>query len=206
MRNKYDVLKDVLEKMGHKFFTGELNINLIGVRNENEFTNQFDDKLLVAIEMNNVRQVIEFDEFTTDPGDYYLKKKFLNPKGCFVLKPGQYAGMFKFGLHRGKYKALVQAAKCTGYRDRNKDNTINTNMEVTGVYGINMHHAYDAPNNIDKYSAGCQVHRDVRQLGSVLGMCKASAEKFGGTFTYTLIMKSDLPEEFFNSAPINEEE
>lgn len=208
MRNPYDILKETIEKMGYAFFTGEENINIIGVRTEDVVTNEFDDELLVAIQLNDVRQVFSFRDFTTDPGFYYLKQKFLNPKGCAILKPGQYRGMYAIGSHRDSGKALVQVGKCTVYRDRNKDNTINKKTESTGLFGINMHHAYDRKGKIDKHSAGCQVHRNRQQLGSVLGLCKKSAAKFGPTFTYTLIMRDDLPEEFFESQRpgTNEEE
>jgi len=188
---KYDQLKEIIESKGYKFFEGNLNINLIGVRSEDIVTNEFDDALLIAIEMGDVKQVISFGEFTTDPGFYYLKEKHLNSKGCAILKPGQYRGMWGFGKHRGKYKALVQVGNCTVYRDRNKDNTIDTESEQTGLFGINHHHAYDA-SKINKYSAGCQVHRSVQQLNTVLALCHLSATKWGKTFSYTLLELNDF--------------
>ena len=187
----YDELKEVVEAKKHKFFTGDLNINLIGVRSSDILTNDFDDTLYVAIEVGGVKRVYVFNQFTTDPGHYYLKKKFLNSKGCAVLKPGQYRGMFGFGKHRGKYDALVQVGKCTVYRDRTKDNKIDKKTEQTGIFGINMHHAYDSE-EINKYSAGCQVHQDDFKLTRVLELCKMSAEKYGAGFTYTLLEKKDL--------------
>ena len=200
MESNFEQLKKVVEGLGHVFFTGDLNINLIGVRTEDVITNEFDDELFVAIEIGGNEQVMSFKDFTTDPGFYYLKKKFLNPKGCAILKPGQYRGMWALGRHRGLYQALVQVGKCTVFRDRNKDNTVTKNTEDTGLFGINMHHAYDTKNNINKHSAGCQTHRKREQLGAVLGMCKASAKKYGSKFTYTLIMKADLPEGFMQSS------
>lgn len=187
----YNQIQNALKTKGFKFFTGDLNINLIGVRKSNKLTNEFDDTLCVIIEMNGDKKTYNFTGFTTDPGNYYLKNKFLNPKGCAILKPGQYPGMFTFGKHRGKYNALVQVGKCTVYRDRNKDNTIDTDTEQTGLFGINMHHAFDSE-NINKYSAGCQVHRDDAMLERVLEICELSAAKYGSSFTYTLIESKDL--------------
>jgi len=187
----YNELKTRVEFKGYKFFEGEKNINLIGVRASNVITNDFNDTLFVAIQIDGIKQVFEFGEFTTDPGFYYLKKKFLNPKGCAILKEGQYRGMFTFGKHRGKYRALVQIGKCTVYRDRNKDNTIDTESEQTGLYGINMHHAYDAK-KINKYSAGCQVHKHDEQLNVILALCKLSTVNYGATFTYTLLESTDV--------------
>lgn len=188
----YEQLQELFESKGFAFFTGELNINLIGVRKNNIITNQFDDQLLIAVEINGVKQVMNFGDFTTDPGFYYLKKKFLNHKGCAILKPGQYRGMWTFGKHRGEYNALVQKGKCTVYRDRNKDNSIDEGTEQEGLFGINMHHAYDSGKGINKYSAGCQVHKSVTQLKAVLSLCKHSAKIYGDSFSYTLIMRDDL--------------
>ena len=187
----YNQLKKVIEAKEYKFFEGDLNINLVGVRSKDIVTNEFDDTLLVAIEIGGEKQVISFGEFTTDPGFYYLKEKHLNSKGCAILKPGQYRGMWGFGKHRGKYNALVQVGNCTVYRDRNKDNTIDTESEQTGLFGINHHHAYDAK-NIDKYSAGCQVHSRDEQLNVVLSLCYLSSVKWGNTFSYTLLELNDF--------------
>ena len=187
----YNQLQKALQDKNFAFFTGDLNINLIGIRTSNKLTNEFDDLLCIAFEDDGLKKVHVFKDFTTDPGFYYLKNKFLNPKGCAILKPGQYRGMFGFGLHRGKYRALVQIGKCTVYRDRTKDNKIDTDNEQTGLFGINMHHAYDSK-EINKYSAGCQVHQDDAKLKKVLEICERSATKYGGVFTYTLIESNDL--------------
>ena len=187
----YEKLKKIINSKGYKFFEGEFNVNLIGVRSGEVATNEFDDTLFIAIQMNGEKHVITLEEFTTDPGHYYLKNKFLNPKGCAIVKPGQYPGMWTFGKHRGKYNALVQVGNVTVYRDRTKDNKIDTGTEQTGLFGINMHHAYDSE-LINKYSAGCQVHKHDEQLEFILSICKLSAIYYGNTFTYTLIEERDL--------------
>jgi len=187
----YELLKQAVESKGYKFFEGEMNINLIGVRSSNVVTNEFDDTLLVAFELNGQKIVLTFKDFTTDPGFYYLKQKFLNPKGCAILKPGQYPGMWTIGKHRGKYPALVQVGKCTVYRDRDGDNQIDTDTEQSGLFGINMHHGYDAE-DINKYSAGCQVHSHDEQLNVIIALCEMSAVKWGDAFTYTLLEKADI--------------
>lgn len=194
MQLSYKQLQDIMERKKYRFFTGDRNINLIGVRANNTISNNFDDTLYIAIELDGIKQVFKFDDFTTDPGHYYLKQKFLNPAGCAILKPGQYPGIWQIGKHKGKYRALVQTGICTVYRDRNKDNTIDTDTEQTGLYGINMHHAYDTKSSINRYSAGCQVHRSVNSLNFILNLCTASARIYGSSFTYTLLEAEDLAE------------
>jgi len=188
-----ELLKTVLAAKGYLFFSGDKNINLIGVRKNDHLTNQFDDKLFVVIELNGQVKLKEFDEFTTDPGDYYIKEKLLNEDGCAMLKPGQYRGMLKLGKHRGKYPALVQAAPCIVYRDANRDDLIDKGIEDEGIFGINMHHAYDSE-EVDRNSAGCQVHSEDEQLNYILRLCEISAEVYGDSFTYTLLEEKDFEE------------
>lgn len=178
---------------GYKFFEGNLNINLIGVRNNDSLTNEFDDKLIVVIQINGSVKVKEFENFTTDPGHFYIKEKLLNKNGCAIVKPGQYEGLYKIGKHRKKYPALVQVGEVTVYRDADKDELIDKGTEDTGVFGINMHHAYKSK-TIDANSAGCQVHQDQVQLNYILRLCELSAEVYGETFTYTLLESSDFGE------------
>ena len=72
---RYEELQAVVEGAGHLFFTGEKNINLVGFRKENVVTNEWDDHLLIGMEFGAGKQIIQFDEFTTDPGFYYLKEQ-----------------------------------------------------------------------------------------------------------------------------------
>lgn len=168
-----------------------MSINLIGVRKDESITNEFDDSLIVCIVMDGKPIMLEMGNFTTEPGHYYLKEKFLNDLGCAILAPGQYLGLWKIGKHRGKYEALVQRSKCTVYRDSNKDECIDIDVEETGYFGINMHHAYERE-KVGKYSAGCQVHSSPIALEAVVDVCKRSSFRYGNSFTYTLLEEKDF--------------
>jgi len=191
MNLSYDNIKKSVEAKGYKFFTGHYNINLIGIRTSNLITNLFDDLFLIVYEDNGSKIVELYDDFTTDPGNYYSKYKLLNSEGVAILKPGQHKGMWKIGKHRGKYEAGTQSAKVTVYRDKNKDTSIDVDVDDTGRFGINLHHAYDA-DTIGKYSAGCQVFQDPKDLKRALKVMKASALLYGDSFTYTLLEKKDI--------------
>ncbi|MCH9621040.1 MAG: hypothetical protein S4CHLAM20_04540 [Chlamydiia bacterium] len=191
MEKSYAQVQRVMKSKGFKFFTGEMSINLIGIRKDESISNEFDDTLIVCIVMNGEPFITQFGNFTTEPGHYYLKEKFLNDLGCAILAPGQYRGMWKQGLHRGKYPALVQRGRCKVYRDSNRDECIDVVVERTGLFGINMHHAYDRE-KIGKYSAGCQVHSSPIALEAVLDLCKKSASRYGDSFTYTLLEEKDF--------------
>jgi len=191
MNLSYDNIKKSVEAKGYKFFTGHGNINLIGIRTSNLITNLFDDIFLVVYEDNGAKVVEEFNDFTTDPGNYYTKYKLLNDEGVAILKPGQWRGMWKIGKHRGKYEAGVQAGKVTVYRDRNRDTVIDIENDDTGRFGINLHHASDAV-VVGRYSAGCQVFQDDADLKRVLKRMKLSKAIYGDTFSYTLLEKKDI--------------
>ena len=111
----------------------------------------------------------------------------MNPKGCAVLKPGQYVDSWKIGMHQGKYKALVQAKPITVYRDGNKNDLAEeSSVEQTGLFGINIHRANPSAIStiIDKWSAGCQVLNNPEQFKTLLDTCEKSGRK---EFTYTLL-------------------
>lgn len=195
----FDNIKSTVESRGYKFFDTpdrRLNLNLVGVRRDNEGTNTFDDYLLVLYRDEELAVTKRY-EVTTDPGKYWLENP-TNPKGTAVLKPGQYRSTWQLGKHQGKYKALVQRKPVQVYRDNNKDETIDydsmTTMIDEGYFGINIHRSnpYDQSYTINKWSAGCQVFKKIKDYNKFLKLCEDSAEIYGNGFTYTLITEKDL--------------
>lgn len=188
-------LKAIFEKLGYTFYEGDMNLNMIGVRTKNRAADNYDDFFILAFERDGLPVVKIYEGFTTDPGIYYLKNKLLNPNGCAILKPGQYRGMWKIGLHgyNNPYTAFVQKRGCTVYRDRNKDSVtdFNPESEDTGIFGINQHHGYGSK-NVGPNSAGCQVHRDSAQLKEIIDVAKQSMNHYPNSFTYTLLTEEDF--------------
>jgi hypothetical protein len=192
-------IKSYFESKDYKFFdtTGKkLNLNLIGVRRDNQGTNTFDDFLLVMYREEDV-MISNCYQITTDPGKYWLKNP-INSKGTAVLAPGQYRSTWQLGKHQGKYEALVQRKPVKVYRDNNKDEIIDYNsMEVIldeGYFGINIHRSnpYDQSYVINKWSAGCQVFKKIEDYNNFIQTCEDSAEIYGNSFTYTLVYEKDL--------------
>jgi len=195
----FDNVKSTLESRGYKFFDTpdrRLNLNLVGVRRDNEGTNTFDDYLLVLYREEDLAVINKY-EITTDPGKYWLENP-TNPKGTAVLKPGQYRSTWQLGKHQGKYEALVQRKPVQVYRDNNKDDVIDydsmTTMIDEGYFGINIHRSnpYDQSYVINKWSAGCQVFKKIEDYNKFMELCKDSAKIYGNGFTYTLITEKDL--------------
>lgn len=184
-------------KKGYAYFKkGEYNLNLIGIRANTgkTITNKFDD-YLVVIYNNNKGTQRKIYSMTTDPGSYYMKH-LANPKGCAILVPNQYRGAWKLGTHKNRYRALVQAKPVKVYRDLNKDETFDTYPETIdyGVFGINIHRAdvNHTLTTVDKYSAGCQVLNNFENFTSLIELCKKQVDRYGNSFTYTLITEEDL--------------
>jgi hypothetical protein len=192
-------IKSYFAAKDYKFFDTpdrKLNLNIIGVRRDNQGSNTFDDFLLVMYREEEL-MINHRWQATTDPGKYWLKNP-MNPKGTAVLVPGQYRGTWQLGKHQGKYEALVQRKPVKVYRDNSKDEVIDYNNIVTlvdeGYFGINIHRSnpYDQSYEINKWSAGCQVFKKVDDFNALMDLCRESAKVYGPKFTYTLIDEKDL--------------
>ena len=185
----------IFAKKGYAFFTkGEYNLNIIGVRHKgSKVTNRFDDCLVVIYNTKTEQNVKRVFSCTTLPG----KKAMEHPtalKGTAILKEGQYRGAYKIGLHKGKYRALVQSKSLPVYRDNNKDDKFDLNpLSIDkGVFGINIHKAGDNSTLVDGWSYGCQVLAKSIDFNALMRLVERSASIFGNSFTYTLINEDDL--------------
>ncbi len=184
------VLINLLTQKNYAIFERPFELNIVGVRNPNRITNNFDDAIHVFYKNTNKEWQLHSYNATTDPGNYWLKH-LLNTKGCAVLKPNQYINCYAIGLHRGKYRALVQQLPVTVYRDANTNNSIDMlkGTEDTGLFGINIHHAANVgiTNEVNKYSAGCQVFAAVKDFESFMLLAEKHKKLYGNQFTYTLL-------------------
>lgn len=183
----------ILKSKGYSYFTnGIYNLNIIGVRSKDskESVNVFNDTLVLIYTAEDGKH-IEVFPITTDPGLYYLKNN-LSIKGCAILKEGQVRGGWQIGLHQGKYKALVQKKPVTVYRDSNKDSKLDFVNEETGMFGINIHKSGESSTQVDRWSAGCQVFARVKDFNKFMNLVQKGNNKYGNSFTYTLINETDL--------------
>lgn len=177
------------------FDKGNYNLNIIGIRsNNNVVTNKYDDIIVIDYNTDICHKRVCYT-ITTEPGKYYMQN-VANSKGTAILVPSQYRGCWKLGLHRGKYKALCQAKEVKVYRDNNKDMIYDMSPETIdkGIFGINIHRSNETwtRNTIDKYSAGCQVFNDPIEFNSFIRLCEKQRKLYGNSFTYTLINEEDM--------------
>ena len=170
-------LKTKFTELGYQF----PKFHIVGIRSNANVPNEFDDFIGIV---NGTK--VQWFTGTTNPGTHWLKN-LMNPKGTALLKPGQYKDSWKLGLHRGQYKALVQCAPVTVFRDKDLD-AIAEEPAVTdtGIFGINIHRANPswASKFIDKWSAGCQVLNNPADFKVLIEACDNSKLT---KFTYTLL-------------------
>ena len=136
-------IENAMASKGYRYFkSGDLNLNIIGVRNsetKNRVTNAFDDCMTLSYKLDGEWKFHCF-KCTTDPGTHWVEN-LLNPNGVAILKPNQYRGSHKIGLHQGKYEALKQQKPLEVYRDDNQDGIYDCLEEDVekGIFGINIH-------------------------------------------------------------------
>lgn len=189
-----DSILSTMKRKGYVVFeNGDYNLNLIGVRKDNNISNKFDDTFIILYKYKECWKYFTLD-CSTDPGIYYMQNGLT--KGTAILKPGQYRGAYKLGLHQRKYDALVQYKPVTVYRDANKDLIMDYTNPETGMFGINIHRARENGKSIqvDKWSAGCTVIADSKDFDLLLSIVRKSLAtgKYGTTFTYTLLEEKDF--------------
>lgn len=195
----YADYEKIFKAKGYAYFTkGDYNLNIIGVRsdNKNKVTNLYDDILIVIYKTPNGKWTRQTYQITTEPGIYYMTKGQMNPKGTAILVPGQYRGSWQLGLHKGKYKALTQKKAVKVYRDGDKDDVYDLDPTTidNGVFGINIHRSNEFNKSlyVNNYSAGCQVFADPNEFRRFISLCEKQRERYGNSFTYTLLNESDI--------------
>lgn len=186
-------IKKALLKKGYPIKTGEWELNIIGIRNDNAQPNSFDDTMCVLFKDHYGDDTLITFSCTTDAGLYWLLHP-MNVDGCIIMKEGHYPNAYKIGLHRG-YKALKQIGNIRYVRDNNKDAILDFDAknEVVGNFATNIHHASFPEKSVvvDKWSAGCQVIN--KGWLEFLELCDQSVlitEK--NRFDYTLLNIKDV--------------
>ena len=182
--------KELFDKYNYEWYDREMpfNLNIFGVRSSKRRVNEFDDFLYVIYRNHNKDWRIHQWEITTDPGLPSLLDP-ININGTAILVPDQYKSAYKLGLHRGRYKALVQSgAPVRVYRDYNEDLTYDFDESTVdeGFFGINIHKAGTNSSKVNDWSAGCQVFKKASDFNEFIDLCSTSAKIYGNSFTYTL--------------------
>jgi hypothetical protein len=151
---------------------------IVGVRSLEDEENKFDDKFYIF----RGEKFVTMTTGTTNPGAPVLKGGFLkyNKQGAAVVKSDEwYYNVWSKGLHMGKMPALIQTGKIKVFRDGNMNGkSEEIGKPIEGYYGINFHAATYNNNfkglqeNIDNWSAGCQVVNDKQKHLQLMNLFK----------------------------------
>jgi len=188
-----DKIESVIKAKGYKWFEGDYNLNIVGVRNSDTgtaVTNAFDDKITVSYQVDGKWVYKEWMN-TTDPGTKGVKE-YHNAAGVARLVPGQYINSHALGMHQGKYEALKQFGKVKVYRDANRDMNYDEKVIQEGVFGINIHKAGANSTYVENWSEGCQVFKRAADFEEFMVIARKAASVGNSKFTYTLIESKDI--------------
>jgi len=182
--------KEILKEYGFILYTKPYQLNIVGLRSKSVNSNAFDDEIHVFYTKPDGKWNYHIFPATTDPGTFWLNNP-MYPQGTAILAQGQNLDAYSIGRHRGLYEALVQVKPVTVIRDYDRDAFLdfNNGTKQTGNFGINIHRAESSGSTkfINKYSAGCQVFKDVDDFYAFIQLCKYHAKLYGNSFSYTLI-------------------
>jgi len=186
-------LKQVIDSLvtnKYKIYTRPYELNIVGIRSAENKPNKFDDVFFIFYKNDRNELVFNIYPCTTDPGTFWLNFP-MNPLGAAAIVKGQYIDTYKIGNHRG-YTALTQAGDLKVYRDLDRDSDFD--FGTARVYtshagdGINIHRAAPgSTENVNKWSAGCQVFKSSRDFDEFMKAAQKHKSLYGNKFTYTLL-------------------
>lgn len=189
-----DILKEECKALSWPFFSdGDYDLNLFGIRSASRESNTFDDILGVAYYVGG-RPCVELWPGTTDPGKPSLQQP-QRPDGCAILVDGFYPGLWRLGMHKRSYKALVQHGQARVWRDNDRDSILDTEGPTsTDVSGINYHKAGANSALVDGWSAGCQVHKVAANFERAMSLAQQQVDQRGWSrFSYKLFDERKSP-------------
>ena len=137
---------------------------ILGVQSIEDRFNEFDDKFYLF----QGERFVMVSQGTTNAGkNGMISYESQNSQGVAVIKTNEwYYDVWKYGLHKGKMRALKQVRPFLISRDGDKDQKIEENVSLPVICGINFHaNTYNLANTeiksiIGAWSLGCQVVND----------------------------------------------
>lgn len=179
-------IKRTFKDLNYPILTKPFELNIVGIRSADALPNKFDDLIAVFYTDDKGNEIYKTYPATTDTGTYWLKNLYSN-MGAAALKEGIYKDAYAIGNHRG-YTALTQVKPVTTYRDLDRNAIFDFGTKTTtGIYGINIHKAGANSQNVDNWSAGCQVFQKSKDFDEVMQLAHKHKSLHGNKFTYILL-------------------
>jgi len=145
------------------------DIWILGVRSKDDLTNQFDDKFYIF----RGEMFLMVTSGTTNKG----------LKGSAVMLPDWWHyEVYKYGLHKGKMKALKQVKPIPYCRDYNNDGKTDLSGKLNNdIIGLNFHGSTYVEGSktiqqtIGAWSEGCQVCNQNGDYEKIIKLVKTQA-------------------------------
>lgn len=199
MTPTYTQLRDRMEALGHVWFTGAYNPNLIGVRSRSRVAGAFDDDLVLAYEDSGGRGRLFVYQGTTDPSETWLQKP-MRGDGTAALVAAQNRGCWQVGpdmkgITAHRYRCFKQVRPMAYVRDNNRDGVLDIEAEVAagrvhyGIIGADGHRASSTgfTSRVGLYGACCQVWAGEVDFTHALSFVTWTAARYGSRVSYTLL-------------------
>jgi hypothetical protein len=203
--------REACRRQNYVFFeTGEDNLNIHAIRNDQFFDNGFTDQLRIIYRRNGQWQVFE-SKFTTLAGTkgHGGEQRPLTGaetgtgvSGVAIIIPSQYRRVYKFVDNYWQWLAypfFQQIDNMLYWRDNNRNGVVDKGKIYTGNYGTNLHRMGN--NNQEKdwvnsetewWSQGCHGAPEP-QFRGILPIVRRAVPKYGDVFSYTLFDAEQMP-------------
>lgn len=160
---------------------------IVAVQSLEDAFNRYDDKFYLYLNNGpefskdaSLQKFILVTSGTTNAGaNGLLKYDSYNKEGVAVLKTNEvYYNVWRYGLHRGKMRALRQVRPFLISRDGDKDTKVEEGNALPAIVGINFHfNSYDLNTKeikeiIGGWSLGCQVLNIATDYNKIIDLCK----------------------------------
>lgn len=176
----YDKVKAAVERKKYRWYSGELELNIVGVRNtagqvsdgaggvKHPLTNRFTDIVIVAWKEGG-KTFAESYPATTVPGASFAlstNRKFAsqskNANGVGIMKEKQYINQYTPGYHHGGSKsphlALRSVSSQSAHRDKNySDNWLTLAVSPAGKLGANLAGLFQDGGGMQLHNSGAST-------------------------------------------------
>lgn len=202
MERTYEILKNSLIRLDHKWHKGQGQLNCIWERTNEEITNRFTDLLHLAYIGPMGQGLVLTIPATTKPG---LKGAILEPTtvngitGTAIIKEGQYIDAWQFrdtDQEFSHYPYFRQVGPIDYWRDGNRDTHVDhVQGQEDKIFGTHWHRM--SQNNtygsglINNWSLGCMGAPEP-EFEKILPLVRAHVKSYGPKFTGTVIESKNI--------------
>lgn len=198
------------KKLGYTFFEkNDFNLNIVAIRENQNFENNFSDTLLVFYKEQGEWKTLK-TKWTTLAGTLGFggEQNPLNGvqtgtgvNGVAIIQPGQYRRVFKFIDNYWQwlgYPYFQQITTMHYWRDNNRDGKVTKSKTYIGNYATNLHRMSnnsDFSNIVNSqyvaWSQGCNGSPEP-EFKKLVELVRKAVKIHGDVFSYTILENTQI--------------